>query len=164
MRWTLLLFKTLLLHRVSEQKRGPQRQQLPVHSHLCAYFQCSTQEPHITAHGLACTHSAEHGCWSDMRAGTVLVTFKSHTMSVPPYRIENQCSDVHIYLVQACLAGERPGRWIWLPPRLSGSSLAYAWDEPNEEHRLRVKARAPFVELAAVLERYPFTLLRWQLS
>ncbi len=76
-------------------------------------------------------------------AGTVLVTFKSHTMSVPPYRIENQCSDVHIYLVQACLAGERPGRWIWLPPRAAGSSLAYAWDEPNEEHRLRVKVCLP---------------------
>lgn len=69
------------------------------------------------------------------------MTFKSHTMSVPPYRIENQCSDVHIYLVQASLAGERPGRWIWLPPRAAGSSLAYAWDEPNEEHRLRVKVR-----------------------
>ena len=71
-------------------------------------------------------------------AGTVLVTFKSH-QSVPPYRIENQCSDVYIYFVQACLAGERPGRWNWLQPRPSGSSLAYAWDEPNEEHLLRVK-------------------------
>lgn len=82
-------------------------------------------------------------------AGTVLVTFKSHTMSVPPYRIENQCSDVHIYLVQACLAGERPGRWIWLPPRVSGSSLAYAWDEPNEEHRLRVKVCASHTPMAS---------------
>ena len=71
-------------------------------------------------------------------AGTVLVTFKSH-QSVPPYRIENQCSDVYIYFVQACLAGERPGRWNWLQPRPNGSALAYAWDEPNEEHLLRVK-------------------------
>jgi hypothetical protein len=46
---------------------------------------------------------------------------------------------VYIYFVQACLAGERPGRWNWLQPRPNGSSLAYAWDEPNEEHLLRVK-------------------------
>lgn len=72
--------------------------------------------------------------------GTVLVTFKSH-QSVPPYRIENQCSDVYIYFVQACLAGERPGRWNWLQPRANGNSLAYAWDEPSEEHLLRVKVR-----------------------
>jgi hypothetical protein len=71
----------------------------------------------------------------------VLVTFKSHTMSMPPYRIENQCADVYIYFVQACLAGERPGRWNWLAParRPGGSVIAYAWDEPTEEHRLRVK-------------------------
>ncbi|BDA48868.1 probable vacuolar protein sorting-associated protein 13A at C-terminar half [Coccomyxa sp. Obi] len=75
-------------------------------------------------------------------------------MSVPPYRIENQCSDVHIYLVQACLAGERPGRWIWLPPRVAGSSLAYAWDEPSEEHRLRVKARVAGKTGTPVLAEY----------
>ena len=69
------------------------------------------------------------------------MTFKSH-QSVPPYRIENQCSDVYIYFVQACLAGERPGRWNWLQPRPNGSTLAYAWDEPNEEHLLRVKVLA----------------------
>ena len=80
--------------------------------------------------------------WCASPAGVVLVTFKSHTMSVPPYRIENQCADVHIYFVQACLAGERPGRWNWLPPRAGGSSMAYAWDEPTEEHRLRVKVPA----------------------
>lgn len=72
------------------------------------------------------------------------MTFKSHTMSVPPYRIENQCSDVHIYFVQACLAGERPGRWTWLQPRSAGNSMAYAWDEPNEEHRIRVKVQKSF--------------------
>ena len=71
----------------------------------------------------------------------MLVTFKSH-QSVPPYRIENHCSDVYVYFVQACLAGERPGRWNWLQPRPNGSSLAYAWDEPNEEHLLRVKVLA----------------------
>ena len=54
------------------------------------------------------------------------MTFKSH-QSVPPYRIENQCSDVYIYFVQACLAGERPGRWNWLQPRTNGNALAYAW-------------------------------------
>jgi hypothetical protein len=71
----------------------------------------------------------------------VLVTFKSHTLSVPPYRIENQCSDLHIYFVQACLADERPSRWNWL--RGGGNSMAYAWDEPTEEHRIRVKVCSP---------------------
>ncbi len=82
-------------------------------------------------------------------AGTVLVTFKSH-QSVPPYRIENQCSDVYIYFVQACLAGERPGRWNWLQPRTNGSSLAYAWDEPNEEHLLRVKVLLHLAPIASM--------------
>ena len=82
-------------------------------------------------------------CSNDLHrpAGTVLVTFKSH-QSVPPYRIENQCSDVYIYFVQACLAGERPGRWNWLQPRTNGNALAYAWDEPSEDHLLRVKVLA----------------------
>ncbi len=82
-------------------------------------------------------------CTEELRrpAGTVLVTFKSH-QSVPPYRIENQCSDVYIYFVQACLAGERPGRWNWLQPRTNGNALAYAWDEPSEDHLLRVKVLA----------------------
>lgn len=80
----------------------------------------------------------------------MLVTFKSH-QSVPPYRIENQCADVYIYFVQACLAGERPGRWNWLQPRPNGSSLAYAWDEPNEEHLLRVKVNVFVIILSCCI-------------
>ena len=96
--------------------------------------------------------AAEYGPLPCPAPGVVLVTFKSHTMSVPPYRIENQCADVHIYFVQACLAGERPGRWNWLPPRAGGSSIAYAWDEPTEEHRLRVKV--PSNSLVYPLRQY----------
>ena len=80
------------------------------------------------------------------RAGVVLVTFKSHIMSMPPYRIENQCADVYIYFVQACLAVFFNVRWNWVLYSLcvGGSVIAYAWDEPTEEHRLRVKGGARF--------------------
>ena len=70
-------------------------------------------------------------------SGCVLITFKSR-LSVPPYRIENKTSDVMIYFAQAAVAGEKH-RWNWLRPCPTGSSMAYAWDEPGQAHKLQVQ-------------------------
>ncbi|KAK9815754.1 hypothetical protein WJX72_009012 [[Myrmecia] bisecta] len=71
-------------------------------------------------------------------SGSVLVTFKS-PLSVPPYRIENHCEDVIVFFAQDAVHRDRT-KWNWLEPRLGGAAMAYAWDEPNMEHRLRVQA------------------------
>lgn len=70
-------------------------------------------------------------------AGCVLITFKSR-LSIPPYRIENKTSDVMIYFAQSSVASDRE-KWNWLSPRSSGSSMAYAWDEPCQTHKLQVQ-------------------------
>ena len=70
-------------------------------------------------------------------AGCVLITFKSR-LSIPPYRIENKTADVMIYFAQSSVAGSRE-KWNWLSPCSSGSSMAYAWDEPCQTHKLQVQ-------------------------
>ena len=69
------------------------------------------------------------------------MTFKSPN-SMPPYRIENRCDDVFISFAQMAVArqgSEEKNMWNWLHPREGGSSMAYAWDEPVKEHRMRVQ-------------------------
>lgn len=67
------------------------------------------------------------------------MTFKSR-YSLPPYRIENQCSQVVCWFAQGALKGSNE-RWNVLTPRQGGNSLAYAWDEPTLEHKLLVHVR-----------------------
>jgi hypothetical protein len=76
----------------------------------------------------------------DACAGCVLVTFKSR-YSLPPYRVENLCSDVVVWYCQEALKFQQ-SKWNWLAPRPGGNSMAYAWDEPTLDHRLRVHVRA----------------------
>ena len=71
--------------------------------------------------------------------GSVMVTFKSR-LSVPPYRIENMCSDVVVFFAQAPIASLR-NVWNWLTPRAGGNKMAFAWDEPTQQHRLQVRVR-----------------------
>ena len=66
-----------------------------------------------------------------------MVTFKSR-LSVPPYRIENMCSDVVVFFAQAPIASLR-NVWNWLTPRAGGNKMAFAWDEPTQQHRLQVR-------------------------
>ena len=72
-----------------------------------------------------------------------MVTFKSR-LSVPPYRIENMCSDVVIFFAQAAIASTR-NVWNWLTPRPGGNKMAYAWDEHSQEHRLQIRVGHSFL-------------------
>ncbi len=69
----------------------------------------------------------------------MLITFKNR-LSVPPYRIENQCKDVVVYFAQSSLVTQRD-KWNWLLPseNQGGASMPYAWDEPNLDHALQVQ-------------------------
>ena len=72
-------------------------------------------------------------------AGSVLVTFKSR-LSVPPYRIENQCEDVKIFFAQTSVAQLHERKfWNTLDPMVGGNAMPYAWDEPTQEHKLTVQ-------------------------
>ena len=72
----------------------------------------------------------------------MLVTFKSEG-SMAPYRVENRCREVAIYLRQrdwrpaAAAAGVPDGGWDELSPQ---DSLAFAWDEPSRAHTVLVHA------------------------
>ena len=84
---------------------------------------------------------------STLPAGCVLVTFKSR-FSVPPYRIENRTSDVVVYFAQSAVRHDR-GMWNWLTPEAGGSHMAYAWDEPTQEHSLQVQASTMLITRSA---------------
>ena len=72
-------------------------------------------------------------------AGSVLVTFKSR-LSVPPYRIENQCEDVKVFFAQTSVAQLHERKfWNTLDPMSGGNAMPYAWDEPTQEHKLTVQ-------------------------
>ena len=69
------------------------------------------------------------------------MTFKS-AKGDPPYRIENRCEEVHISFAQTAVArqgSEEKNMWNWLHPKEGGNAMAYAWDEPVKEHRMRVQ-------------------------
>ena len=70
-------------------------------------------------------------------AGALLVTFKSR-LSVPPYRIENMSSDVVIFFAQRSVAHHR-SKWNWLTPVQGGNKMAYAWDEPIQDHYMTIR-------------------------
>ena len=70
-------------------------------------------------------------------AGSLLVTFKSR-LSVPPYRIENMSSDVVIFFAQRSVAHQR-SKWNWLTPAPGGNKMAYAWDEPIQDHSMTIR-------------------------
>ncbi|KAL0018632.1 hypothetical protein WJX77_009530 [Trebouxia sp. C0004] len=72
-------------------------------------------------------------------SGSLLVTFKSR-LSVPPYRIENMSSDVVIFFAQRSVAHQR-SKWNWLTPAPGGNKMAYAWDEPIQDHSMTIRAR-----------------------
>ncbi|KAK9867091.1 hypothetical protein WJX84_006946 [Apatococcus fuscideae] len=73
-------------------------------------------------------------------SGSVLVTFKSR-LSVPPYRIENQCEDVKIFFAQTSVAQLHERKfWNTLDPMPGGNAMPYAWDEPTQDHKLTVQA------------------------
>lgn len=91
--------------------------------------------------------------------GCVLITFKS-PLSVPPYRIENKTSDVMIYFAQSSVAKDRE-KWNWLRPGPSGSSMAYAWDEPCQTHRLQVQVCSTPENVQTLNSKY--TAMTWWL-
>lgn len=76
-------------------------------------------------------------CIVVVAVGSLLVTFKSR-LSVPPYRIENMSSDVVIFFAQRGVAHQR-AKWNWLTPAAGGNKMAYAWDEPNEDHYMTIR-------------------------
>jgi hypothetical protein len=101
------------------------------------------------------TSPATPNPWALPAGDVVLVTFKSEA-SLAPYRIENRCREVFVYLRQreargaaaaaaaaAAGGGElAPGgsehrNWDELGPQ---SSLPFAWDEPSLRHSLLVQA------------------------
>ena len=49
---------------------------------------------------------------------------------------------VFISFAQVAVArqgSEERNMWNWLNPKEGGSSMAYAWDEPNLDHKMRVQ-------------------------
>ena len=74
----------------------------PQHQEMTAAY--LWPQPEVTAQKMSVTSAprfagARTNCAPVSSAGTVLVTFKSR-LSLPPYRIENACSDVAIWFAQ----------------------------------------------------------------
>ncbi len=72
-------------------------------------------------------------------SGSVQVTLKSPA-SVPPYRIENACKDVHLFFVQVPMVFREQGN-LYVDSLQPGESMPYAWDEPTLVTKLRVQAK-----------------------
>lgn len=72
-------------------------------------------------------------------SGSVQVTLKSPA-SVPPYRIENACKDVHLFFVQVPMVFREQGN-LYVDSLQPGESMPYAWDEPTLLTKLRVQAK-----------------------
>ena len=53
-------------------------------------------------------------------------------------------AQVFISFAQTAVArqgSEEKNMWNWLNPKEGGSSMAYAWDEPAREHKMRVQVQ-----------------------